>query len=229
MGNSRVLQDADNQVNSGFGWRASTNSFHEGDDLVKYSGQIAPVIAHSDGVVESTVRNIPGYLKNSYGNEIVIKHNAREKTHYAHLKYNTITVLPGQQVKKGDVIGVMGKTGNTDAIHLHFEYILDGKKVDPIGIIGADLLGGTSLLVIDGGWGYKTTVALQTFLGVAADGNFGPMSTKALQHILGVREDGVFGPISKKALQRRLGVPESGIMDVVTVKALQTALNNGSL
>ena len=90
MGNSRVLQDADNQLNSGFGWRESTGSFHEGDDLVKWQGQLAPVIAHSDGVVELAVRNIPGYLKGSYGNEVIIKHNAREKTHYAHLKYNSV-------------------------------------------------------------------------------------------------------------------------------------------
>jgi len=173
-------------------------------------------------------KNVPGYLKGSFGNQVVIKHNAHEKTRYCHMKYGSITVVEGQQVSKGQVIGYMGATGNTTQPHLHLQYEVDGVAVDPIGIIGADLPGIYANLLVDGSWGDKTTKALQKALGVAADGNFGPISIKALQTKLGVRADGVYGPITKEALQTYLGVVADGDIGPITVKALQTKLNNGS-
>ncbi len=67
-----------------------------------------------------------------YGKYLRIRHNDKIETFYAHLKENH--VRPGQKVKKGDYIGDMGSTGKTTGRHLHFEILVKGEKVDPIGL-----------------------------------------------------------------------------------------------
>ena len=57
----------------------------------------------------------------AYGNRIVIKHNNGYETLYAHL--SSIDVKVGQTVPQGSKIGVMGSTGRSTGIHLHFEVL----------------------------------------------------------------------------------------------------------
>jgi murein DD-endopeptidase MepM/ murein hydrolase activator NlpD len=64
-----------------------------------------------------------------YGNTIVIDHRNGFQTMYAHLK--SYKVRDGETVEKGDVIGIMGSTGNSDAVHLHFEIHKSGRVVNP--------------------------------------------------------------------------------------------------
>ena len=71
-----------------------------------------------------------GYNNGGYGNLVVIKHDNNMKTYYAHL--NDIYVNVGDIVKKDDIIGTVGSTGNSTGPHLHFELRVNGVPVDPI-------------------------------------------------------------------------------------------------
>ena len=86
-----------------------------------------PIMATADGIVEVSRRNA------SYGNYIRIDHLSDKfgyKTAYGHL--NKILVKRGQTVKKGDIIGEVGKTGMSTASHLHYEVWYNGEFVNPI-------------------------------------------------------------------------------------------------
>lgn len=70
------------------------------------------------------------YTKYGYGNNIIIEHSNKYRTLYAHLK--KISVKVNQNIKKGQVIGYSGNTGTSTSPHLHYEVIVNNKKVDPI-------------------------------------------------------------------------------------------------
>lgn len=65
-----------------------------------------------------------------YGNKVIINHNNGMKTVYAHLK--SISVSVGQTVSKGQKIGIMGSTGNSTGVHLHFEVYENGRLKNPL-------------------------------------------------------------------------------------------------
>ena len=114
---------------SGFGIRndpfTGSLKFHEGID---WSAPIySPVIAPADGIVVYT------YFENSYGNIMAINHGYGIITRYAHLVQ--FEVKPGQKVKRGDTVGRIGNTGRSTGSHLHYEVIINGKKVDPLDYI----------------------------------------------------------------------------------------------
>ena len=97
---------------------------HNGIDLVK--GGNARVLAAVDGevVVSSNGHN------GGYGNLVEIQHANGYRTLYAHLA--SISVSRGTRVTAGQAIGIEGTTGNSQGIHLHFEVIIRGNKVDPL-------------------------------------------------------------------------------------------------
>lgn len=98
-------------------------SVHKGIDIAKNLGE--NVNASLDGKIISA-----GYNNGGYGNLIVIEHQNNMKTYYAHL--NEIYVNVGDMVKKDDIIGAVGSTGNSTGPHLHFELRVDNKPVDPV-------------------------------------------------------------------------------------------------
>lgn len=75
-----------------------------------------PIYAAADGEV---IVSRSGGWNGGYGTYIVIKHNNGTQTLYAHNNSNNVSV--GDIVKKGDVIGTIGKTGKATGVHLHFE------------------------------------------------------------------------------------------------------------
>ena len=96
---------------------------HGGMDFSAPRG--TPIYAASDGKVLRADSRSSGY-----GKHIRIEHGFGYVTLYAHLnKYN---VKRNQIVKKGDIIGFVGNTGRSQAPHLHYEVIKDGKRVNPI-------------------------------------------------------------------------------------------------
>lgn len=114
-------------VASGFGYRSDpftkVRKFHAGMDFSAKTG--TPVYATGDGVVKRADNRASGY-----GNHIVISHGFGYETLYAHLsKYQ---VKAGQRVKRGDVIGLVGSTGRSEAPHLHYEVKQRGKAVNPL-------------------------------------------------------------------------------------------------
>lgn len=102
-------------------------SFHHAIDMAALRG--TPVKAAASGRV-TFAQYISGY-----GNCVLIEHNSRYKTRYAHL--DSITVAVGQAVYVGEQIGTVGDTGyvrssGRDASHLHFEVYQDGQRVNPL-------------------------------------------------------------------------------------------------
>jgi hypothetical protein len=82
-----------------------------------------PVLAAFDGIVKFANR-VAGY-----GNEIALTHGAGSESRYAHL--DRFAVREGEQVTKGQVIGYSGQSGVATGPHLHYEVLVNGKKVDP--------------------------------------------------------------------------------------------------
>ncbi|GAA4265536.1 peptidoglycan DD-metalloendopeptidase family protein [Frondihabitans peucedani] len=119
-------------ISSGFGARQVANcsfcsTFHEGLDFVPGAGSPIQIIA--DGTV-SKVDQGSGAL----GYNVWIEHTIGGKkitSVYAHMIAGSIRVTEGQQVKVGQIVGLVGSTGNSTGAHLHFEIHIDGVPVDP--------------------------------------------------------------------------------------------------
>ncbi|MDR2413772.1 MAG: M23 family metallopeptidase [Odoribacteraceae bacterium] len=106
--------------------------FHQGMD---FSGPIgAPVRATGNGVVESC-----GNAK-EVGLYIIINHGFEYKSLYAHLEQ--INVTKGKKVKRGEVIALLGNSGQVSGPHLHYEVHKNGKPVNPINYFFNDLSAG---------------------------------------------------------------------------------------
>ena len=82
------------------------------------------MISVADGVVKESS------FSGAYGNMVVIQHNARQSTVYAHL--SRMNVKRGQSIKQGEVVGAVGTTGLSTGPHLHFEFRINGRHVDPL-------------------------------------------------------------------------------------------------
>ncbi|RYI27970.1 peptidase M23 [Bacillus infantis] len=119
-------------VTSGLGQRWGT--FHAGVDIAK-SGTV-PIVAAADGVV------IRSYFSSSYGNAVFIAHSIDGQVYttvYAHMSSRSIGT--GATVSKGQQIGIMGNTGDSQGQHLHFELhrgpwnASKSNAINPIGIV----------------------------------------------------------------------------------------------
>ncbi|HEX4347742.1 MAG TPA: M23 family metallopeptidase [Vicinamibacterales bacterium] len=112
-----------------FGGRADPftgeHGFHQGLDISTEKGD--PVIATADGTVEAA--NFDG----DYGNMVLLRHDFGLQTRYAHL--SAFKVKPGQTVKRGDVIGLVGSTGRSTGAHVHYEILANGKLLDPLSLL----------------------------------------------------------------------------------------------
>ena len=99
--------------------------FHQGLDISTEKGK--PIFATADGTVESAA------YTGDYGNLIVLKHAFGLATRYGHL--SSFAVTPGQEVKRGDVIGYVGSTGRSTGAHLHYEILANGKLINPLQLL----------------------------------------------------------------------------------------------
>jgi murein DD-endopeptidase MepM/ murein hydrolase activator NlpD len=118
------------RVSSGFGmrmhplhkaWRA-----HQGVDYAAPAG--TRVRAVGDGVVEFAGR------QNGYGNLVILRHDSRISTFYAHLKALGRGIRTGARVAQGDTIGLVGQTGWATGPHLHFEFRVAGTARNPLSV-----------------------------------------------------------------------------------------------
>ena len=114
-------------VNSPYGWRWDNSDFHTGVDLGGSGVYGANIVAAKSGVVVSPMTHW------SYGNNVVINHGDGYVTLYAHC--SQVLVSPGQTVNQGDVIALVGATGNVTGPHLHFEVYYNGVRQDPAAFI----------------------------------------------------------------------------------------------
>lgn len=146
--NSRVLQGKSTFITQPFHYEGEKGYayYHGGIDLVKLlpSGGTALdwIVAHTDGTVVDVRSNCSGYESQSYGNYVLLKHANGYFTMYAHLAYGYVNVALGQNVKKGEVLGYMDNTGDSQGGHLHWEVRMPtGEKIDPEPYLNADLPG----------------------------------------------------------------------------------------
>lgn len=116
----------DATISSGFGYRSFDNSFHKGVDLAMPEG--TPYYAAAAGTV-TAVTNDGGY-NGGAGNWIVIDHGDGLVTKYMH-SFATL-VNAGDWVERGQVIGLVGNTGNSSGAHLHFQVEINDVAVDPL-------------------------------------------------------------------------------------------------
>ena len=137
--NTRVIYDGGQfmfpldfyyRVTSEYGWRIhpiyGTNKYHSGIDFGAPSGQ--PIKAAYRGEV------VISEYSSSAGNYIMINHGNGLASVYMHCSKLNVSV--GQIVEKGDIIGLVGSTGNSTGPHLHFSVRVNGEYVDPGPYIG---------------------------------------------------------------------------------------------
>jgi murein DD-endopeptidase MepM/ murein hydrolase activator NlpD len=114
------------RLSSSFGMRKHPilgfNKMHKGTDFAAASG--TPIMASGSGTI------IRSRWCGGGGNCIKIKHNSTYETIYAHMKSFAKGIKEGRKVKQGQIIGYVGSTGMSTGPHLHYEVVVNGKKVN---------------------------------------------------------------------------------------------------
>ena len=114
------------RLSSSFGMRKHPilgyNKLHRGTDFAAPMG--TPVMASGTGVVTKASWCGGG------GNCVKIKHNSTYQTTYAHLSNFGAGIKKGKKIRQGQIIGYVGSTGMSTGPHLHYEVIVNGKKVN---------------------------------------------------------------------------------------------------
>ena len=114
------------RLSSPFGMRKHPidgyNKMHKGTDFAAPMG--TPIMASGDGIVKKA-----GWCGGG-GNCVKIKHNSTYQTVYAHMSKFARGIKSGVRVKQGQTIGYVGSTGKSTGPHLHYEVIVNGKKVN---------------------------------------------------------------------------------------------------
>jgi len=114
------------RLSSSFGMRKHPidgfNKMHRGTDFAAPIG--TPIMASGDGKIKKA-----GWCGGG-GNCVVIKHNTTYQTVYAHMSKFAKGIRGGVRVKQGQIIGYVGSTGKSTGPHLHYEVIINGKKVN---------------------------------------------------------------------------------------------------
>ena len=114
------------RLSSPFGMRKHPidgyNKMHRGTDFAAPMG--TPIMASGDGVIKKA-----GWCGGG-GNCVKIRHNSSYETLYAHMSKFARGIKSGVRVKQGQTIGYVGSTGKSTGPHLHYEVIVNGKKVN---------------------------------------------------------------------------------------------------
>ena len=96
---------------------------HQGIDYAAGTG--TPILAPSDATVDTVAQ------QSGYGNVVILRHNNKLTTLYAHMSRFETGLKAGSKVKAGQVIGYVGTTGRSTGPHLHMEVRINGQPVDP--------------------------------------------------------------------------------------------------
>lgn len=245
-----VLACGEHKVTSKFGNRTitingkKTTGMHNGIDLVALkNGKSATdtVIAFADGfVVTSKYSSSVGeYIKLDHGNGIY--------TRYLHLKSGSRKAQVGDTVKRGQVLGYMGATGNVTGAHLHFDINIGGVYVDPApyleGKKSFPLLSADTPATTVKDWQLAAMADGFKFPKYGADGKWGNEClsvakkavckqrstymyknlTKIVQSAVGVEVDGMFGNATRAAVvawQKLVGLQPDGCVGPESWKKL---------
>ena len=123
---------------SSFGSRSDPftggSAFHSGVDISATTG--TPIRSTADGIVRSAE------WSGAYGKLIIIDHGGGVETYYAHL--SSFDVIPGQEVRRSQIIAKSGGTGRASAPHLHYEVRQGGAPVNPYKYLARSIVLGSS-------------------------------------------------------------------------------------
>jgi len=124
----RPVRGENVRLTSGFGMRfhplLNEKRMHTGVDWATSTG--TPVLAAGSGIIEKAGR------KGQYGNYIRIRHPNGYHTAYAHMLRFRKGIVAGAKVRQGEVIGYVGTTGLSSGPHLHYEVLINKRRVDPL-------------------------------------------------------------------------------------------------
>jgi murein DD-endopeptidase MepM/ murein hydrolase activator NlpD len=124
----------------------------KGAPLSRFACFGRPILAPADGLVVRVGRggrDWPAYVKgNDEGNYVILEHAPGEYTEFRHLQARSVKVAPGARVRRGDVIGRCGNSGNATTPHLHVGFLssIDPITTRPMALSGYEVLGP------DGAW-----------------------------------------------------------------------------
>jgi murein DD-endopeptidase MepM/ murein hydrolase activator NlpD len=126
----RPVRGENVRLTSGFGMRfhplLNERRMHQGVDWATATG--TPILAAGTGVIEEAGR------KGQYGNYIRIRHPNGYHTAYGHMLRLRKGIAPGVKVRQGEIIGYLGATGLASGPHLHYEVLINNRRVDPLSI-----------------------------------------------------------------------------------------------
>lgn len=120
-------------ITSAYGDTADRSRAHKGVDVAPLSGGVSgdPIYVVADGVVK-----IAQWNNETAGNYVAVTHEGGLYTRYLHMC--DITVSEGDTVKKGQIIGHMGTTGDSTGVHLHFDFSFNGSYINPMAYLKTD-------------------------------------------------------------------------------------------
>jgi murein DD-endopeptidase MepM/ murein hydrolase activator NlpD len=128
------------KFSSGYGYRSAptrgASRNHKGLDIPGPVG--TPIYATADGTI-GRAQWVGGY-----GKFVEINHGNAVQTRYGHL--SAMNVVPGQRIRKGDVLGYMGSTGRSTGSHLHYEVRIAGEAINPTAFL-APITSSSNLLL----------------------------------------------------------------------------------
>lgn len=195
-----------NLITSRFGMRTlkGETRMHNGIDMTATNdgktGQVDDITAHTGGVIESN-----GY-NSSAGNYVRVRVDNKTVMVYYHLK-NRSPLKVGTTIKAGQIIGRMGKTGNTTGRHLHWGIQYNGKWIDPEPYLDKDWekpqeTCSVTLPILRNGDKSDAVRSMQILL--AESGHKGEMNENAYGSFGGKTENAL------KSYQQSVGLPVSG-------------------
>ena len=195
-----------NLITSRFGMRTlkGETRMHNGIDMTATNdgetGQVDDITAHTGGVVESN-----GY-NSSAGNYVRVRVDNKTLMVYYHLK-NRSPLKVGTAIKAGQIVGRMGKTGNTTGRHLHWGIQYNGKWIDPEPYLDKDWekpqeTCSVTLPILRNGDKSDAVRSMQILL--AENGHKGEMNENAYGSFGGKTENAL------KSYQQSVGLPVSG-------------------
>ncbi len=123
-----LAQPVAGRISSGFGMRRHPilgyTRMHAGVDFAARYG--SPIYAVTDGTVSYAGRH------GGHGNYVRLEHGGGLATGYAHM--SRIAAMPGQRVRRGQVIGYVGSSGLSTGPHLHYELYRNGRTINPLSV-----------------------------------------------------------------------------------------------
>lgn len=136
---NKVLERGKHYITCDWGYYSDGKTWHKGIDLIgdatKSDVSVDYIVCFADGVVTDYCNTFTGHSDKSdisgCGNYLFVKHENGWITRYMHMVKGSVAFKTGDKIKKGDIIGKMGMTGNATGNHLHFD--ISNSKFLPYG------------------------------------------------------------------------------------------------